>query len=386
MQDKNGEHKVGPLPEVDENGFPLTRNQVQESYQGPSKSRTEQSYNSTSGTRLKEGESLERYSFPDPDKDNQKGGILYNIGKQYQERKQNLQKQTENDIDRQRRMARYSAWGDFLKAIGNMAGGAIGGAAPVPMQYDPSRTLEAFRNVDRLRSELKNTDNDPMLSWLRNAELSRKAELERQKLDAENKLTDLKNRSKFENYSGSKGESVTQRSGVSGSSVAGTYENPAVLGGGDKNSGEKPFHRLFKSVDDQGHYTAVDIDRSKALMIARDVINAAADANRSDRKKQGYKSPFGLNEEKAKRIAERFGDRLGNLSTVINANDDAVSDNAIREVLSEINHDDYLEGIYYDWALKEVDRGYTQQQHTGQPTGGLGWGNGKDSDKEETDW
>lgn len=369
MQDKNERYKVGPLPEVDENGFPLTRKQVQESYQGPSTSRTEQSYGSTSGTRLKEGEGLEGYSFSDPDKDNQKGGILYNIGKQYQERKQNLQKQTENDINRQRRMARYSAWGDFLKAIGNMAGGAIGGAAPVPMQYDPSRTLEAFRNVDRLRSELKNTDNDPMLSWLRNAELSRRAELERQKFDAENKLTDLKNKSKFENYSSSGGESVTQRSGVSGSSIAGTYENPAVLGGESKGNDKEPYAMLgIDRYTPQGK-VAVSEDQTKAIIVQVLRASKSIDNLTKEQKKVIGKALDTLGsgaynslipEEEAVKIANRLSaSSIQSMIDIIMGKPDGTNKDNIKYILQQINDAD-SEQWFTRWAMGKMP-GYEEE-------------------------
>lgn len=333
------------------------------------------------------------YSYTTPEQDSAKGGILYRIGNDAQKRRKELEKGLEDETARQQRMAKYAAWGEFLKAIGNLAGGAVagGGAAPIAMQYDPSRTLQAFQSVDRLRAEQRNVDNDPMLSWLKNAELSRMTELEKQKQSAQNRMADIMNQSSIVRESTSDGRSTTTRGPVTQTSEGYTYDNAAMLAGTGKGSEKEPFTRLYRKADDQGHYTSIGIDRPKALMIARDVINAASEASSPDRKKTGYKSSI-IDEDTARRIAGRFGNRLGNLVTTINGNDDEVSDNAIRQVLAEINHDDYITGRYYEWVQKEIPESDADGSSSGNAiSGGLGWGKNDKAgenveNEEETDW
>ena len=310
-----------------------------------STSSTQQNTQSVSGTRWANGYVPQNTPYITQEQDTQKGGILYNLGTMYRDRQRNLERGINDEIARQQRMARASAWGEFIKAIGNLAGGAAGGgSAPLPMQYDPSRTLAAFQAVDRLRAEQRNMDNDPMLSWLRNAQLGRMTALDNQRLEAQRYDKQLQDRMNMEQYSASSTSGDTNRVTMQGNRRTDTYVNPESLlikSGAGSGSGKEAFTYIGKTDKDQN---GVPIRRDQALSIIQDVINVY----------NGYGSRFVSPDNQQeitsiREIASEYGKQLSNLMSAIKGAPAEVQDNVIRSYVEQIASYDKT-NMYARWA------------------------------------
>lgn len=320
-----------------------------------STSSTQQDTQSVSGIRFKNGYVPGSMPYTTREQDMQKGGILYNLGTMYRDRQRNLERGINDEIARQQRMARASAWGEFIKAIGNLAGGAAGGgSAPLPMQYDPSRTLAAFQAVDRLRSEQRNMDNDPMLSWLRNAQLGRMTALDNQRLEAQRYDKQLQDKMNMEQYSASSTAGDTNRVTMQGNRRTDTYINPeAVAAKGGSGIGKEPFTYIGKTHDNPN---GVPLRRDQALSIIQEVINI----------RNGYSprlvSPSNPEELAFLReVADVYGKQLSNLMSSIKGAPSEAQDNAIRIFAENIASHDKT-NLFARWASQNASVNTGQQE------------------------
>lgn len=320
------ESQVGGPPPAGLTAYQSSTTEAEPDYGASS---TQQSTTAVSGTRMAPGTEYISTPYTRIEEDVTPGGILYNLGKMYRDRRAGLERGLADETTRQQRMARASAWGEFIKAIGNLAGGAAGGGhAPVPMQYDPSRTLAAFQVVDRLRAEQRDIDNDPMLSWLRNAEIGRMTALSNQRDAARQADAQALNSLNMQRYSNSGTSSNTGRVSVAGTRRTDTYAAPQPdSGSGGRGSGSKePFTVIGYTENSNGKGNGgVPISRPEAIAIIQDIVTVS----------EGNKSRY-IDDSIAKAIAGRMGDRLGNLKQMIMNQPEEVSDNAIRNLVGQI--------------------------------------------------
>lgn len=347
----------GPPPA----GLPAYQSSITEAEPDYGASSTQQSTTAVSGTRMTPGTEYISTPYTRIEEDVTPGGILYNLGKMYRDRRAGLERGLADETARQQRMARASAWGEFVKAIGNLAGGAAGGGhAPVPMQYDPSRTLAAFQAVDRLRAEQRDIDNDPMLSWLRNAEIGRMTALSNQRDAARQADAQALNSLNMQRYSESGTSSNTGRVSVAGTRRTDTYAAPQPdSGSGGSGGGNNYFTRIgWRATDEKGRGLNVPIGRDQALAIINDVLAAkGTPVTNKKGKVTGYTAsnvdPLpGVPAEVRQNIYNEYGSTLAGLTNTIMEGNEETSNNAIENLVQMLTTFDKT-GEYAKWALRQ---------------------------------